>query len=158
MGALRTERKKGGGRPVLEGPVVSILNGNLNKESRSEAPCVYVPSLFALILCLIRIKKGFLEGKDERGEGDKKRPRRSRSGRRLAKDANHEVLLLAVGAALENGHRQRSKKEHEAYQEPQAGQDKGDHVGTDRLLDHVKALPLEDVSGAGQIASYGTRG
>ena len=74
VGALRTERKKGGGRPAFEGPVVSILNGNLNKESRLEAPCVYVPSLFALILYLVRIKKGFLEGKDERGEGDNKTP------------------------------------------------------------------------------------
>ena len=36
------------------------------------------------------------------------------SGRRLANDANHEVLLWAVDAALEKGHRQRSKNEPEA--------------------------------------------
>ena len=36
VGTIRTERKKGGGRPALEGLAVFILSENLNKEARPE--------------------------------------------------------------------------------------------------------------------------
>ena len=36
VGTIRTERKKGGGRPALEGLAIFILNENLNKKARPE--------------------------------------------------------------------------------------------------------------------------